>query len=347
MFQINESRLNEVFSRFSSLKVLVIGDLMLDKYVFGGCERISPEAPVPIVLVKRTESRLGGAGLVVRNLNALGIKDISICGIVGDDVEGERVKELLNEYCSDVRDVVVSSLVPTTVKTRVIANNQQVVRYDREKILATTDPFMTWSKRLQHKIAEFDCVIVSDYGKGVFNILVSEELQEAKKLYGFGVKKRPLILDPHPRNYSLVPSVGFSVAKPNRLETESATGVKIDSLEAGKEAAMKLLMKWNLDVSLVTLGEDGLVTVEQDTEEVNTKRFIEEHFPSEALSVFDVTGAGDAVTAVFSAVLGVGGTTKEAAYIANAAGSLVVSEVGTVPVDCQRLRDELIVYSIL
>lgn len=333
-----------VVEDIANLRILVVGDLMLDRYLWGKCDRISPEAPVPVVQVQRVEDRVGGAGLVVRNLRELGAK-VQVCGVVGVDSDGAILTDLLAGQGVDIEGIVPTSVHPTVLKTRVVAHSQQIVRVDREDLSPL--PVAVNARLAQYVAAVLpavDAVIISDYGKGVIDKTVLREFGQAHaaKLTGLGVK--PVVLDPHPRNFGLYPGSGISVAKPNRTEAEQATGMRLHDEESYEVAARRLLELWGIEMAMVTLGEDGLILVSHPSAR-GSGSF--ERLEAEALSVFDVSGAGDAVTAVFTGALAAGAAYGVAGQIANLAAGMVVAEVGTVPVRRDMLLGEVEAFYLL
>jgi len=328
----NKKELLATLDRIVSTPILVVGDLILDRYVWGKVDRISPEAPVPVVEVQRIEDRLGGAGNVARNLFTIGAKP-SICGTVGDDEDGQVMVRLFSEIGADAKGVVVDSSRPTTLKTRVIAHTQQVVRIDREKrqgeVAQVNDRV---AAALESSIEGSKAVVLSDYGKGLVSAKVLDTLHRAREAGKLGLAVRPLFVDPHPRNYDNYRFM--SVAKPNRKEAEIASGRPIGSVEEAFKAAEVLMKKWNSEMMVITLGEDGMI-VKQVGEEKGV------HLETMAQEVFDVSGAGDTVTALFCAALAVGSSPTTAGVLANIAAGIVVSEVGTVAVDIERLRQHV------
>jgi rfaE bifunctional protein kinase chain/domain len=322
--------LETTLDRIASTKVLVVGDLMLDRYIWGKVDRISQEAPVPVVQVVRTEDRLGGAGNVVRNLRMLGA-GVTVCGLIGDDEEGKVLRALLTENSVDTVGVLADGSIPTVIKSRVIAHSQQVVRIDREKV---ADHPAALSTRLADAILEnidgHRAVIVSDYGKGAISETVLRGLDGAFAAGRLGLATRPLMVDPSPRNYERYRAM--SAAKPNRAEAEIASGQKIESIEDAFRAARILNTKWNSELMVLSLGEQGMI-VQPAGDGPGL------HLETMAQQVYDVSGAGDTVTAVFCAALSVGASPYVAGALSNLAAGIVVSEVGTVAVDPTRLRD--------
>lgn len=327
-----KQELLETLEMMSGTPILVVGDLLLDRYTWGKVERISPEAPVPVVQVVRMEDRLGGAGNVVRNLVNIGVK-VSVTGLIGDDSDGRVMLDLFDEIGAEYSGVVVDSSRPTVLKTRVIAATQQVVRIDRE-VLSDARPEI--SKKLaelvQERIGVSRAVILSDYGKSAVTEDVLSALTKAYEGGELGLASRPLFVDPHPRNYDRYRRM--SVAKPNRKEAEAASGRTIKSIEDAFDAAGVLLKKWGADIMVITLGEGGMVVRRADSADGL-------HLETMAREVFDVSGAGDTVTAVYTAALAVGAGPINAGILANIAAGIVVSEVGTAAIKLERLREQV------
>lgn len=325
----SKDELLQTLGRLKDLPVLVVGDVILDRYVWGGVERISPEAPVPVVEVKRTEDRLGGAGNVALNLANLGCR-VSICSLIGGDEEGQIISKLLEKNSIGREGLTVDRGRPTSLKTRVIAHRQQIVRIDREmkvpQSLALQEGF---AALVDAQIDESKVLIVSDYGKGAVSEVLMRKLEAAKQSARTGLKIRPVLLDPHPRNYGIYR--GINVVKPNRREAELASGISIAERENAVAAGKEIIRRWSAEMAVITLGEDGLVIVREGEQSGLFRETL-------ALEVFDVSGAGDTVAAVFGAALGAGADSSIAGDLANAAAGVVVSEIGTVPVDIPKLR---------
>ncbi len=317
-----------VFEKLSSAHVMVVGDIILDRYIWGRCERISPEAPVPVVEVGRAEDRLGGAGNVVNNLRALGVQ-VSLCGFIGEDEEGHMVMKLLGDLGVQHDGVMVDRSRPTSVKTRVIAQSQQIVRIDREK---KTEPGPVLREALaavvDANIDSCQALIVSDYAKGTVSEQLCRKLYEAKKKGRVGLSSVPYVVDPHPENYDLYR--GITMAKPNRKEAEAGSGIRVSGREDAVKAAAVLRERWEAEMMMITLGDGGLVILPPGSSE---GVFLD----TVAKEVFDVSGAGDTVTALFTAAMAVGASCIVAGDLANIGAGIVVSEVGTVAVDPARL----------
>ena len=319
-------RLKGLVRRFGDVRVLVVGDLMLDRFVWGRVSRISPEAPVPVVQVAREDARPGGAGNVVTNLAALGGR-AAACGIVGRDEAGRGLVAALRGLGASTDGVVAASGAPTTQKTRIIAHSQQVVRLDREERPAADGRA---ARQVRDWVLErrkrFDVLVVSDYGKGV----VTREL-----LAGLAAAHRQApftwLVDPKRENFDYYRRV--SLVKPNREEAAAAAGVEIRDAESLREAGRRLLEKWEADAVLLSRGEEGMALFKRG----GALR----EFPTAAREVFDVTGAGDTVIATCALALGAGGTLEEATILSNHAAGVVVGKVGTATVSAAELTAAL------
>jgi rfaE bifunctional protein kinase chain/domain len=329
---LSKESLLAALAKIQGQKILVIGDLILDRYVWGKVERISPEAPVPIVEVKKIEDRLGGAGNVVRNLSNLGCQ-VSVCGYVGDDDEGAVILKLLRDSNVGKEGVVIDREHPTSLKTRIIAHPQQLVRIDREDRSQRAIPLQTAISSLTDThLKGVGGVIISDYAKGTISPMIMEHFKE-RALKGItGRGKVPVVVDPHPTNYGLYQRI--TIAKPNRKEAEAALGRKIPDKAAAVVAAHDLMNLWDAEMMMITLGEGGMVITERGKEGGITLDTV-------AREVFDVSGAGDTVTAVFTAALAAGVELSIAGQLANIAAGIVVSEVGTVAIRYDVLKKEI------
>lgn len=314
--------------RIQSVQVCVIGDLVLDRYIWGDVSRISPEAPVPVVHINRVEDRLGCAGNAAVNLRKLGV-NLSLCSVIGEDEEGRVVERLLGSEGISPQSIFVDQLYPSIVKTRVIAHSQQVVRIDKEVIPEhNAERVKAFLSLMERSIGNPDVIILSDYGKGT---IIPEVFELFSNMKASGKLSCPIVVDPHPANFKSYKNI--TIAKPNRAEAERATGIDIRNKAAALDAAKMLMEQWTAEMMMVTLGEGGLVLV---SDEHPQGLFLE----TTARSVYDVSGAGDTVTAVFAALLGAGAPVDMAGSLANIAAGIVVSEVGTVPIT----RDKLLAF---
>lgn len=308
-----------------SIKVCVIGDLVLDRYIWGQVSRISPEAPVPVVHINRVEDRLGCAGNAAVNLSKLGV-NLTLCSVIGEDEEGRTIERLLGSEGISPQSIFVDQLYPTIVKTRVIAHSQQVVRIDKEIVPErNVDRVNVFLSLMEKSIGTPDVLILSDYGKGT---IMPEVFDLFSKMRASGRLSCPIVVDPHPANFKAYRDI--TIAKPNRAEAERATGIDIRDKATALDAAKMLMEEWTAEMMMVTLGEGGLVIVSRD---YPNGLFLE----TAARSVYDVSGAGDTVTAVFAALLGAGAPVAMAGSLANIAAGIVVSEVGTVPITRDKL----------
>jgi D-beta-D-heptose 7-phosphate kinase/D-beta-D-heptose 1-phosphate adenosyltransferase len=323
-------RLRQILDRADSKRILVIGDLMLDEFVWGKVGRISPEAPVPVVEVTGESFFPGGAANVARNLREF-VDKTSVIGLIGKDRSGQQLRELLAQRKIDISDSVEDEKFPTIVKTRIIARHQQVVRVDREKIIRPSKTQIGKTvAAVRQKLPNIDAIIFEDYGKGFLTReLVSQIARDAR------AAKKIVTADPNPHN--LIDWSGMTAVKPNRAEAFLAAGTPsrdsdvspkkdVELVHAGKE----LLQKWGVQCLLVTLGEHGMMLFEKG------KR--PHHIPTKARDVFDVSGAGDTAIAMFTLALVCNATALEAAQIANYASAVVVGKLGTAILT----RDELI-----
>ena len=305
---MTKARAEEILSSFANFRIMVVGDLMLDRYIRGRAERISPEAPVPVVRVESEDFSPGGSANVAKNLRALGA-EVTVVGVVGDDIEGRTLLGLLEEEGVDIGGVVVDPKRPTTVKTRVIAHHQHVVRVDREATEPPTEEVEERLVELISRLKDVDGVVVSDYAKGVVTGELIGALSEVEV---------PVVVDPKEPNFGLYRKV--RCVTPNRAEAERASGVRIGDIENLERAGRLLLGKWEAEMVLITRGEEGMSLFEGNGVT---------HIPTVAREVYDVSGAGDTVAAAFTLALSAGAEPKEAAYLANLAAGIVVGKLGT------------------
>ena len=324
------SRLEQILDRAPSMRIMVIGDLMLDEFVWGKVGRISPEAPVPVVEVTGESFYPGGAANVARNLREF-VDHVAVVGMLGKDRSGQQLRELLTAQNINTSNAVEDETFSTIVKTRIIALHQQVVRVDREKIVSpSADQIAKVVAAIRNAIQKTDAIIFEDYGKGfVTTELVSEIARQAR------AAGKIVAADPNPRHS--VDWRGVTVVKPNRAEAFLGSGVpwREPDEAPGKDADLKrageaLLKNWETKYVLVTLGEHGMMLFQQNE--------APHYIPTKARQVFDVSGAGDTAIALFTLGLVCGATPIEAAEIANHASAVVVSKLGTATVT----RDELI-----
>lgn len=307
------TRLSSIISEFKGAKVMVIGDLILDEFIWGKVDRISPEAPVPVVWVDKESFMPGGASNVAHNISVLG-GEVDLVGVIGDDDRGRILKAELKSRNVITDGIVTDKTRPTVLKSRVIAHKQQVVRIDREH--ASTVSQRVLSKVLKYikgRISDVDILIIEDYGKGFITPeLLKVVVPLAKK------HKKIIAVDPKQDHFALYK--GVSLITPNADETARATGIKLHNKKSIHEAGNKLLNKLNCNAVLLTLGEKGMALFKKEKRPV----FI----PTIAQDVYDVSGAGDTVIGTFCLALASGAKHVEAAHIANCAAGIVVGKVG-------------------
>ncbi len=311
----------ERLERWAGKKVVVVGDLILDRYLHGAVERISPEAPVPVVRLDGQESRPGGAANVAANVVALGAEAHLVASIGGDE-PGQELRRALGGLgigCEGVLD----SERPTTVKTRVLARHQQIVRFDHEDDAPIDrDGATQLVTAAREALAGASALVVSDYAKGLLGPWTLPPLLEAAREEGV-----PVVVDPKVRHFELY--AGATVITPNQFEAARATAMEIRDEGQALASAQRILERLELEAVLLTRGEEGMLLVARDEE----PRAI----PAVAREVYDVTGAGDTVTAVLGVALAGGHSFAEAAWLANAAASLAVARLGTAAVSVDEL----------
>ncbi|MFK5938195.1 MAG: D-glycero-beta-D-manno-heptose-7-phosphate kinase [Sulfurimonas sp.] len=302
--------------------ILVIGDLMIDHYLWGSCERISPEAPVQVVDIAKETTVLGGAGNVINNLNALGAS-VSVSSVIGDDANGEELVKMLHDINVDTDNIIIQQARKTSKKSRVIAVSQQILRYDKE----SKDDISSLSveeilSSLKSSIATYDMVILSDYGKGVLREELSQGIIKLAKKSDVKV-----LVDPKGSDFSKYK--GAYLLTPNKKEAVIATGINIKDESSLKEALLKLKSECDLGISLITLSEDGIATYDKELE----------IFPTVAKEVFDVTGAGDTVIASIAFALSVGLSMGDTAAFSNLAAGVVVGKIGSATVTMDEIEE--------
>jgi D-beta-D-heptose 7-phosphate kinase/D-beta-D-heptose 1-phosphate adenosyltransferase len=324
MKNIDKKYLNKGIDNFGKSMILVIGDIMLDRFIWGNVSRISPEAPVPVVEVERETIMLGGAANVVNNLVSLG-GNVMMCGIVGDDSTGKQIISKLKELEVDITGIAIEHDRPTSVKTRVIAHAQQVVRYDREKKiplkLKTTKGILNF---IHEKKGDISALIVSDYGKGVISRQLMDGLRSATSDCNF-----PVTVDPNVKNFPIYKDV--TVITPNNNQAGEIAGLEIVNEEDLKKVGKKLLNNKKCEALLITRGKDGMTLFEEEGRVT--------HIKSIARKVYDVTGAGDTVIATLTLGIAGGLDMKSAAYLSNLAAGIVVGEIGTSTVKIDNLKE--------
>jgi D-glycero-beta-D-manno-heptose-7-phosphate kinase len=332
---MNLTRLNHILDHFPSKRMLVIGDLMLDEFVWGRVSRISPEAPVPVVEVLRESYYPGGAANVARNLRECGT-EAYVMGLIGDDGAGARLRRILEE--AGIRHEALQ-IVPgfqTIVKTRIIARQQQVVRVDRERIWTPSQQIEeTSTEALKRLLPQIDAIILEDYGKGFLQQSFIDKIAQL-------AAGKMVTADPNPRNQ--LQWRGFTAVKPNRGEAFSAANEpwKEPVEHPTKDKALlavgtKLLKTWGPKQVLITLGDQGMMLFSPEKPPY--------HIPSRAREVYDLSGAGDTAIAFYTLALLAGATPVEAAEISNYASGVVVAKLGTATVTPDELRDAFSSYN--
>jgi len=319
-----KKRLLQLAGRLKSGRVLVVGDVMLDQFIYGTVGRISPEAPVPVVKVERDVFRLGGGANVASNLTAFGAQAV-LCGLIGQDTGGEELCNICEEQGIGADGLVYTRKRSTTIKTRIIAHHQQVVRFDREQTETLNKRLVDrLIQRVEEFIPDINSVIISDYGKGVITKGLLDYLRKAKRKH-----KLVVAVDPKVGNYSHYKNATFMT--PNHHEAGQMLGKKINNDDQSIAKAGKTLMRrLSLDSIVITRGEGGMTVVTDKSGPL--------HIPTRARQVFDVTGAGDTVIATLTLALSVGASLFEAAEIANYAAGVVVGKLGTDTTNVSELK---------
>ncbi|MFN2498917.1 MAG: D-glycero-beta-D-manno-heptose-7-phosphate kinase [Pyrinomonadaceae bacterium] len=323
MPQLTKQRAGEIIEAMNDRNLVVLGDVMLDEFVWGDVTRISPEAPVPVVDIRRESVHLGGAANVLANVVALGAAGC-VVGVIGNDSAGERIKTTLRDVSPPQGDeyLVVDEKRPSTTKTRIIAHSQLVVRADREHrqpINGKVEARIIES--LKSALQNADAFVVSDYDKGVVTQHILEEILK------LAYEKVPVLIDPKIRNFPYYHPA--SLITPNHVEALRMINLEEDS-DAGLHHAARLIQeRLDCDAVLITRGERGIMLLERNNEPV----FVE----TAAREVYDVTGAGDTVIATLAASLAAGASTLEAANLANHAAGIVVGKVGTATASAEEL----------
>lgn len=326
MTAMKKAGLEKYVDNFAKVRVMVVGDLMLDRYLWGDVDRISPEAPVPVVRVSRETENPGGAANVAAGVRALGAKTVLI-GVVGNDPYAGLFKKKLSGLGIRATGLVEDPRRPTTVKTRIVAHSQQVVRIDRETSREISKAVIdNLLDRVNKELARVDGIIISDYGKGVITYGFLSELISLGRSAGKFIAVDPKEI--HFRNYKNV-----SVITPNHHEAGFVSGRRITSDKILDEVGRELLVSLNLESLLMTRGEKGMTLFEQGG--------VRTDIPAEARTVYDVTGAGDTVIATLTVARLSGASMKNAAFISNVAAGLAVGRFGTARITGEELKERL------
>ena len=318
--------LRKYIDRFPRARVVVIGDIIMDEYIWGDVSRISPEAPVPVVEVQHETKTLGGAANVIHNMATLGAGPV-LCGVIGEDRTGRQILNRIDQMGLKTDGMVVESGRPTSIKTRIVAHNQQVVRFDRESkrniAPESIDKILGF---IGKNLDALDAIVVTDYGKGVISAPLMKGLRDLIR----PASERSIIIavDPKTGNFEYYHEV--DVITPNHHEAGTYCGFEITDEETLRRAGQKMLHELNCRSVLITQGKDGVTLFENGGETT--------HIPTVAKKVFDVTGAGDTVIGTLSLGLASGLDLKSAAVLSNFAAGIVVGEVGTSTVNAEELK---------
>ncbi len=322
----NLANLKSIVSRFDKASVLVVGDLLLDEFIWGSVTRISPEAPVPVVWVKSENFMPGGACNVANNIRSLG-GHAYVMGVVGKDKYGETLTELLRLQGIAVDDVFAEAGRPTTLKTRVIAHHQQVVRIDRETVVPASQKAVDFfMERIAMRVRQVDAICIEDYGKGM---ITPEIVREVVRL----AKKHGKVLTVDPKEDHLSYYRGVSAITPNHHEAAALARIKIAGPDDLEKIGRKLLSVLACDTVLITQGEQGMSLFQKGSKPVR--------IPTVAQDVFDVSGAGDTVIGTFTLARALKASPLDSAYLANCAAGVVVGKVGTAVVTREELIDRV------
>lgn len=318
--------LKSYVDQFTRARVFVVGDVIMDEFMWGVVSRISPEAPVPVVNVNRETRMLGGAANVIRNMASLGAVPV-LCGVVGNDRAGDQIVSELRRMGLRVDGVIRERERPTSIKTRVVAHHQQVVRFDRETLrrieAESVDQLLGF---INQNIDKMDAIVISDYGKGV----ISDPLMTGLNRLVRSMAGTPVIISVDPKVGNFQYYQGVDVITPNHYEAGVYCGFEITDEESLMRAGNRMLHDLNCRSVLITQGEEGMTLFEKGGEVT--------HIPTVAKRVFDVTGAGDTVIGTISLGLAAGLDLKSAAILSNFAAGIVVGEVGTSAVDVAALK---------
>ncbi len=326
---VNRKRALEIIGNFPSSRVLVIGDLMVDHFIWGKVSRISPEAPVPVVEVTKENLMMGGSGNVVSNVRAIG-GGVAVAGIIGPDDMGRWLVQELKQKGVNTDGLIVEKERPTTVKTRIVAHGQQMVRYDRESRQAvqpdSIDRIVQYVSDIRD---ELQAIVISDYNKGIITERLLDGIRQVVK-----ERRIPVCVDPKRNDFTVYRD--FDVITPNHHEAGRAVGVentheinakgRAEIVRIGRE----ILKQYGFRAVLITRGEAGMDLFEQGGRDF--------HIPAEAKEVFDVTGAGDTAIGIFALSVASGATFREASYLANKAAGIVVGKIGTATVSPAELK---------
>jgi D-glycero-beta-D-manno-heptose-7-phosphate kinase len=325
---MTNKRALEIIENFSSSRVLIVGDIMADHFIWGRVSRISPEAPVPVVEVEKDDFMLGGCANVLNNIFAMGGR-VHLAGVIGSDDTGKHLLAEFRNRGVDTGGIVVEADRPTTLKTRIVAHGQQVVRFDREDCkpvqAKSIRKILSYIESLRDDLG---ALVVSDYSKGVVTASLLEGIRKV-------IAGRPIFscVDPKQRDFSLYQ--GFDMITPNHHEAGRAAGEEMRNGQDHVRVGMKLLQQYDFKALLMTRGEEGMSLFERKGRIRHTA------FPAKAREVFDVTGAGDTVIGILALAMATGASFREAAFLANHAAGIVVGKAGTATVTREELKRAL------
>ncbi|MBX3043697.1 MAG: D-glycero-beta-D-manno-heptose-7-phosphate kinase [Candidatus Kapabacteria bacterium] len=325
MKDLTNNRAAEIINNASGKTVAVIGDVMLDRYFWGSVTRISPEAPVPVIDVEKESIHLGGAANVAQNLKSLGLETL-LCGVIGDDNSGKSFLDVSTSLGINPDGLYIDSSRPTTVKTRIIGNNQQIARIDREVRDNIDDKGLGFIIDKLNSINDLSGIILQDYNKGtVTKELIISVIKYAKS------NNIPVLVDPKSDNFFLYK--GVTLFKPNRKEAQQALGLPLRNKDEVFDAGKKLLVMLECENVLITLGAEGMMLFESDGSISSV--------PTKARHVADVSGAGDTAIATLSATISGGANIREASSMANYASGLVCEKPGIVSIKIDELLESI------
>lgn len=318
----------EIIAGFPDAGVLVVGDVMVDHFIWGNVSRISPEAPVPVVDVQKDSILLGGCANVLNNIHAMGGR-VFVAGVVGSDNIGKQLLAELRDRKIETAGIVVKKDRPTTLKTRIVAHGQQMVRFDKEDRKPISEPsinkILDYVRSLRGKIG---AIVISDYNKGVVSKELIQGINEIVSDSGVFV-----CLDPKQSNFAMYK--GVHIITPNHYEVQRAVGMDATQLDSIEKLSEIILKKYAFPAILVTRGEEGMSLFE------NGRKITHTHFPAQAKEVYDVTGAGDTVIGILALCLAAKADLKEATCLANVAAGIVVEKIGTATVSQKELMNVL------
>lgn len=318
--KVSPQKLQKIFNNSNNSKIAVVGDVMLDKYVYGEVSRISPEAPVQVVDTRSTDYKLGGASNVANNVKTLGAEPVLI-GVIGDDLDGDIFLETMKKQKLTTKGIFRDTERPTTSKTRIIAHSQHILRIDSEVKKTIIGKLANdIVKFFNQHLDSFEAVILQDYNKGVLSKPVIEKIITSSRRAG-----KPVFVDPKFDNFFEYKNV--TVFKPNRKEIQDVMGIRIDGDDSAFDIGRKLIEMINCEWLILTRGEKGMMLFDR-----NKRKIIVHNIPTKAIRVADVSGAGDTVISTLAVAISGGAKIEEAIVIANHAAGLVCEEVGIVPI---------------